>query len=57
MCCCSATTPLPPPLLDLIAVAAAAPAGTLKLLSDIIFETLCVPDLHALCLPEPGVST
>jgi hypothetical protein len=41
---------------DLI-VAAAAAAGTLKLLSDIIFETLCVPDLHALCLPEAGVST
>jgi hypothetical protein len=57
MCCCSATTPLPLPLLDLIVAAAAAPAGTLKLLSDIIFETLCVPDLHALCLPEPGVST
>jgi hypothetical protein len=56
MCCCSATTPLPPPLHDLI-VAAAAAAGTLKLLSDIIFETLCVPDLHALCLPEAGVST
>jgi hypothetical protein len=44
-------------LLDLIVAAAAAPAGTLKLLSDIIFETLRVPDLHALCLPEPGVST
>jgi hypothetical protein len=57
MCCCSATTPLPPPLLDLIVAAAAAPAGTLKLLSDIIFETLCVPDMHALCLAEPAVST